>query len=55
MLEDEKVLTIYKWYMEGMPVRDIARHFDITESYVYALVKGRARKYLHQVYFPGKE
>ncbi len=54
-LTDESVLTIYNWYVEGMPVRDIARHFNITEPYVYNLVKGKARPHLHQLYFPKKK
>lgn len=53
-LSDEDVLKIYDWYLEGMPVRDIAKHFDIVESYVYNLVQGRARNDLHRIYFPSR-
>lgn len=53
-LTDDDVIQIYKWYTEGMAVRDIARHFDITEPYVYNLVKGRARKDLYEIYNPQK-
>ena len=50
-LRDEHVLTIYRWYEEGAPVRIIARHFDITESYVHALLKGKTHKGLYEMYF----
>lgn len=53
-LSEEEVLQIYNWYVEGMSPRDIARHFDITEPYVYNLVHGKARKHLHNIYFPKK-
>jgi len=53
-LTDEDVVNVYNWYSEGMPVRDIARHFDITEPYVYSLVHGRTRKALHDMYFSKK-
>jgi len=51
-LTDEDVIQIYNWYQEGMAVRDIAQHFDITEPYVYSLVRGKARKHLYRMYFP---
>ena len=54
-LRDEDVIEIYRYYLEGMPVRDIARMFDITEPYVYSLVKGKVYKDLHDLYFPKRK
>lgn len=55
MLAEDDVLKIYRWYVEGMAVRDIAKHFDIAEPYVYSIVKGKVYKPLHSIYFPHKE
>ncbi len=54
-LSDEEVLQLYNWYCEGMSPRDLARHFDITEPYVYSLIHGRTRKRIHEIYFGKKE
>jgi len=52
MLNDDQILTIYEWFLEGAAVQDIANHFDITPVHVHNIVNGKVYKSTWEQYFP---